>query len=122
MSNTTQTLVLDLAPELSTATAQQFQQGIEAAKAIVTYTKYGTTQQLAQTYLAAHFITEIVDTSGGGGSGGSGLVTMEKVDDVERHYDVTTSTTSTTTSGQQYNRTKYGRIFLSLEKRLVEYT
>ncbi len=84
------------------------------AKTKVTSTAYGTSQQIAQTYMAAHILTEMLDTSGGGGSG---LVTMERVDDVERHYDVTTANTS----GSDFSRTKYGRIFLQLEKKVVEY-
>jgi len=122
MGTTTKQLILDTAPELSTATDLQFQSAIDVAKQVVTYEVYGAKQQIAQTYCAAHILTEMTDTSGGGGGGGSGLVTMEKVGDIEKRYDVTTTTTSSTTSGQEYSRTKYGRIFLQLEEKIVRYT
>jgi len=110
MASTTKTLILDLASELSTLTDPQFNMIIDFVNLVITKNDYGLKQQMAQTFLAAHLLTEVA-TSGSG----SGAVTEEKVGDIMKKYDVASST-----SGSLLDRTKYGRMFKSI--RVVRFT
>jgi len=80
-------------------------------------TTYGSKEERAQRYLAAHLLTLSQQGSTGGSSGVSGPIKREKVGQVEREY--ATASGSGAVGSSRLDETKYGRIFVDIRKSCV---
>ena len=101
MSDTTQSRVLAIAPELSEASAEAWDIVLEDVAGQVGG-NWGAKQEIAQRYLAAHRLTLILHTEKGAS------VTSERTGDV--------ATTYATPSADDYSETVYGREFERIRK------
>jgi len=110
MSDTTQSRVVIIAPELSTASTELFDLIIEdVALSISTDIVPEEFQELVQRYLVAHKVAESSGATGGGTTGGP--VTREKMKTVEREY---ASGSDLGSYGLALGSTKYGLEFMRL--------
>ncbi len=112
MSDTTSENVALVAPEL-----KEFICGndklvdliLEDVAGQITSAKYGSKEERAQRYLAAHFLS--LAKQAGEGVGGSGPVEKEKVGDVEVQYGKADFADKT-----RYDETSYGRTYMSIRR------
>lgn len=78
----------------------------------VTAGAYGTFQEEAQRYLAAHLFTSIMDAYNAG-SGGGGAIKKERAGDHEREY---MEISSRFEGFNRYDTTKYGQVYNAISK------
>ena len=112
MSDTTSQNVKLIAPELG-----EFICGndnlvdliLEDVAGQITSAKYGSKEERAQRYLAAHFLS--LAKQAGGGVGGSGPVESEKVGDVQVKYGK-----ADFTDKSRYDETSYGRTYMTIRR------
>ncbi len=112
MSDTTADNVALIAPELA-----EFICGndnlvdliLEDVAGQITSAKYGSKEERAQRYLAAHFLSLAFNASIG--VGGSGAVESEKVGDVEYKYG-----SNNFADASRYDETPYGRTYISIRR------
>ena len=82
---------------------------IEDVAGQISSAKYGSKQERAQRYLAAHFLS--LAKQAGEGVGGSGPVEMEKVGDVQTKYGV-----NSFSDASRYDETPYGRTYVTIRR------
>lgn len=115
MGDTTTDNIKAIAPELVTfidANANSIVDLILADVADqITSSTYGSKQERAQRYLAAHLLKLAQLASIG--SSGSGPVEMEKVGDVQTKYG---NSSSTLNDGNRYDETPYGRTYMTIRR------
>jgi len=78
----------------------------------VEYEIYGSKEEMAQRYLAAHYITLAKQGEDGLSSGASGPVRSEKVGDVQVEYNASSSISGLT----RLDTTKYGALFTQIRR------
>lgn len=122
MSDTTTENIKGIAPELADFIDEAGNSDIvdlilEDVAAQIREAVYGTKQERAQRYLAAHFLTLINQGASGASSGASGPVEKEKVGDVEIKYS--TSVLSNLSDVNRYDETKYGRVYMIIRRGCV---
>lgn len=119
MSNTTKAQILLIAPELNNLTDPSdliWNQILEDVAGDVGSTAFGTLQEKAQRYKAAHHLSLILETQTGGSSSGTGSLTMDKNGDVLKQYS---SPIKANKAMSPYERTTYGKEYLSIRNRCV---
>ena len=107
MSDTTSENVKLIAPELSDficGNKSLVDLILEDVAGQITSAKYGSKEERAQRYLAAHFLS--LAKQAGEGVGGSGPVEMEKVGDVQVKYAA-----NNFADASRYDETPYGRTY-----------
>ena len=99
--NTTQAEVLKIAPELSTASAEQWSLALADAAILISSENVTDTdyQELTQRYKVAHDLTVLLDSDKTGS-----FITQQDMGEAGREY-------GQTVSGNEYDRTSYGTIF-----------
>lgn len=112
MSNTTSANVLAIAPELSGLPQDTIDLILLDVADQVTEAVFGTKQEKAQRYLAAHLLTLIKQASEGGGK--AGPVVTEKTGDVSVTY-----ANPAVTSQNRYDLTAYGQEYNNIRKGCV---
>lgn len=114
MAATTQRLVLAIAPELFTVAAETWTMILADVAADVSLSTYGTRQERAQRYLAAHYLTLIASSS----KQTSGPVSSESVGQVSVSYAAVNYR-----DRSRYDETVYGRQFVNIRKgRVIGFT
>ena len=117
MANTTKDNVLKIAPELSVITDDTIWDLILEDVKDHTAAVWGTNQEKAQRYLAAHLLTLAVSPFTGGISAASGGArTKEKVGEVEVNYKDVLSSLS---DSNRYDTTKYGMIYNLIRRQSI---
>lgn len=117
MSNTTKAKILLIAPELAAITNDETWDLILSDIASeIGSSIYGSDQEKAQRYKAAHHLSLILDTINGGASGAAGGLIMDKNGDVIKQY---ASPMKLAKIVSPYERTTYGKEFLSIQRRHV---
>ena len=119
MSDTTTENIEAIAPELKDFIGDSCNKDLvelilEDVVAQIREAVYGSKQERAQRYLAAHLLTLIKQGSDGANSGASGPVEKEKVGDVEIKYS--TAVVSNLSDVNRYDETKYGRVYMIIRK------
>lgn len=101
MADTTQAAVLKIAPELSSATADQWTVALADAAILISEDNIVDTayQELTQRFKVAHDLTILLDEDKTGS-----FITSQEMGDARRDY-------GQTVSGNEYDRTSYGTIF-----------
>lgn len=122
MSDTTTKNIEAIAPELKdfindSCNKDLVELILEDVTAQIREAVYGTKEERAQRYLAAHLLTLIKQGSDGVNSGASGPIEKEKVGDVEVTYS--TSVLSKLSDVNRYDETKYGRVYMIIRKGCV---
>ena len=122
MSDTTTENIEAIAPELKDFIGDSCNKDLvelilEDVVAQIREAVYGSKQERAQRYLAAHLLTLIKQGSDGANSGASGPVEKEKVGDVEVKYS--TAVVSNLSDVNRYDETKYGRVYMIIRKGCV---
>jgi len=110
---TTKTNVLIIAPELTTVSDDAWTLVLSDVAAQVSSAVYGTDQERAQRYLAAHYLT-LVALSSSIGSQASGPVVSESVGQVSKTY-----AQGSYADKNRYDETSYGRMFNQIRKGCV---
>ena len=109
MAATTQANVLIIAPEFSSVDAGTWTLILADVATEVSNAVYGTRQEQAQRYLAAHYLT-LINSSG---KQCSGPVVAESVGQVSKVY------AQSLVSKSDYSSTVYGQTFLGIRKGCV---
>ena len=112
MSDTTTENVKLIAPELSSficGNDSLVDLILEDVAGQITSATYGSKQERAQRYLAAHFLS--LAHSSNQGVGGSGPVSMEKVGDVQVQYGA-----NNFADASRYDETPYGRTYMTIRR------
>ena len=122
MSDTTTKNIESIAPELKdfindSCNKDLVELILEDVAAQIRQAVYGTKQERAQRYLAAHLLTLINQGASGGNSGTAGPLISEKVGDVENKYS--DSVLSNLSDVSRYDETKYGRVYMLVRKGCV---
>jgi len=115
MANTTKEKIVEIAPELSGISDSLFTRIISIVTRLVPSGVWGDCQEDAQSYLAAHFLTEINDIASSGSGAQSGMIEKDKVGDVELQYNSMSGLGDLT----RYDSTAYGRTFIMFRKACV---
>ena len=112
MSDTTAENVTLIAPELADficGNDNLVDLILEDVAGQITSAIYGSKQERAQRYLAAHFLSLAYSSSEG--IGGSGPIEMEKVGDVQRKFGV-----NSFSDASRYDETPYGRTYMTIKR------
>jgi hypothetical protein len=112
MSDTTAKNIELIAPELETFICQNGDLValiLEDVAGQISSATYGSKQERAQRYLAAHLLSLAYTASQG--AGGSGPVVSEKVGDVEVKYGA-----NNFTDKSRYDETPYGRTYMTIRR------
>ena len=122
MADTTEANIVLIAPELKDFIELEANNDLvalilEDVAAQIREAVYGTKQERAQRYLAAHLLTLIKQGEDGASSGASGPVEKEKVGDVEIKYS--NAVLSNLSDMTRYDETKYGRVYMIIRKGCV---
>ena len=112
MANTTKEKVLLIAPELVTASDELIALILEDVAQSVSAAIFGTKQERAQRYLAAHLLTLSGAISSNAGK--AGPVTAEKVGDVSTSYWMLNLKDT-----NRYDETVYGRQYMAIRKSCI---
>jgi len=113
MANTTQANVLAIAPELTNISPETWAMILADVAADVSSEVYGTKQEIAQRYLAAHYLTLAMPGSVRNAQG-SGPVTSESVGQVSVSYGSVNYR-----DRNRYDETSYGRMFNQIRRSCV---
>ena len=111
MAATTKANVLSIAPELSSVLDDAWTLILADVAGEVSSTIYGTRQEQAQRYLAAHYLTLISSDSR---VDAQGPVSSESAGQVSKSYAQVNYK-----DRNRYDETKYGRVFNSIRKGVV---
>ena len=112
MGNTTKEKVILIAPELSSVVDELFTLILADVALEVSSASYGAKQEVAQRYLAAHYLTLSVGSAEGSASAGS--IKKEKVGEVEIEYSDSLKDILSSIKASRFDETKYGRTFVSI--------
>lgn len=113
MGSTTKANVLLIAPELSSITDNDVWDIVLADVASeVSLSVFGTMQERAQRYLAAHYLSLYGASLGAA----TGSLKRDKVGNTEKEYAVSSTVSA---SESDYGRTKYGRTYLSIRNKKI---
>lgn len=118
MGNTTKANVKLIAPELASIADDLFNLILADVALEVSSAGFGAKQEVAQRYLAAHYLTISAGTAETSASAGS--IKKEKVGEVETEYsdslkDILTNIKATS----RFDETKYGRQFESIKRTAI---
>lgn len=119
MANTTKAKILLIAPELINLTDPgdvTWDLILADVASDITSTIYGSYQERAQRYLAAHCLTMIYRTQKGDAANAAGGLIMEKNGEVIKQY---ASSGKTGTGTSHYDMTTYGKQFLALRSKCI---
>lgn len=106
--------VTNVAPEFTCVPNSEIDTYIDLAGQIICAEKFGDKGKSALALVAAHLMKEI-GIGSDPSSSNSGLVTSEKVGDLQRSYGQV-AFTSASAQDQLFLTTKYGRLFLIIKK------
>ena len=117
MGNTTKANVKLIAPELASVADDLFDLVLADVALEVSSAGFGAKQEVAQRYLAAHYLTISVGTAETSASAGS--VKKEKVGEVEIEYSDSLKDILTSIKASRFDETKYGRQFESVKRTAI---